>query len=49
VASGVGTRALTGMPMPGFVPYVTIGSSVEASSVIVWSYVAPGSLGRVRQ
>ena len=35
--------------MPGFVPYVTIGSSTSASIVIWRSYVAPASVGSVRQ
>ena len=37
------------MPMPGLVPQVIIGSSVEASIVSVRSKAAPSSLGRPRQ
>ncbi len=47
-SSGRGTRPLTGMPMPGFVPQVIIGSRVFASSVIEVSNAAPSSVGSVR-
>ncbi len=44
-----GTVPVIDMPMPGFVPYVIIGSSAEPSRVTVLSYVAPSSVGSVRQ
>ena len=44
-SAGEGTRLVIGMPIPGFVPYVTIGSSASASMVIVRSNVAPSSVG----
>src|SRR6185437_2681201 len=48
-SAGAGTRDVIGIPMPGFVPYVTIGSRAEASIVIDRSYAAPSSLGSPRQ
>src|SRR5208282_3641135 len=43
---GSGTRLVTCVTMPGFVPQVTIGASSSACSVIVSSYCAPGSVAR---
>ncbi len=40
---------MIGMPIPGFVPYVIIGSSASASMVIDRSNVAPSSVGSPRQ
>ena len=40
---------MIGMPIPGFVPYVIIGSSASASMVIDRSNVAPSSVGSARQ
>jgi len=46
---GLGIRPVIGIPMPGFVPKVIIGSSAFASSETVLSKVAPSSVGRVFQ
>ena len=42
--SGLGTRPVTGMPIPGFVPYVTIGARALASSDTEASNAAPRSV-----
>src|SRR5579871_4547279 len=46
---GFGTTAEIGIPMPGLVPNVIMGSSAEASSAMVLSYAAPSSVGSERQ
>ncbi len=47
--SGSGTGAVIGIPIPGFVPKVIIGSSELASMSIRLSKTAPSSLGNCRQ
>jgi hypothetical protein len=45
----IGYRAVIGIPMPGLVPKVIMGSSAAASMVMLLSYVAPSSVGSWRQ
>src|SRR6266404_5070571 len=48
-SAGSGTQLVTGTTIPGFVPHVTKGSSVDASISITRSNTAPSSLGNVLQ
>jgi len=48
-SEGSGTRPVTGTTIPGFVPHVTNGASVDASKSKMLSNSAPSSVGSLRQ